>query len=88
MPDAGAWVPLISAFLRGADRALLERIVEALLANERIPPFARFGLQEDLEALQAFQQGFRERAPRGLRRGPVSHERMRRHIRRSVRRAD
>jgi excinuclease UvrABC nuclease subunit len=88
--EAPHWKALVTDFLRGRSTALLDGLVQALLANERIPPFVRAGLQEDLELLQAFERAcLRRRANRpkpGLRTGIVSQKRMRQSILRSVRR--
>jgi excinuclease UvrABC nuclease subunit len=80
LSEAAGWKDSIDSFLRGEDLALIERLVEAMLANERIPPYVRPGLQEDLEILMAFQRACIAPAPRGL----VTHARMRKRIRASI----
>lgn len=49
----------LDRFLRGQDDAFLHTLCAELLNNERIPPFVRPGLQNDLRAVAAFYESIR-----------------------------
>ncbi len=84
VPDPETWRRRLHRFFRGESPALLEQLVFRLLENESLPEFIRPGLQEDLAIVADFHRRQIEEAPRGLRTRLVSHEQMRRHIRKSV----
>lgn len=89
VPEAKRWEKLVSDFLHGINDQLLLEIVEGLLANEKIPPYARPALQRDLETLRDFQRGAREfRTRSGLPNSFLGPEEVRLKIRLSLERPE
>lgn len=83
--DAAQWQRLISGFLHGKHSPLIKRLVDALLRNERIPPFLRGALQKDLNLLREFGKTCKATRDRlGISDAVVSQEVLRQSVRRTL----
>jgi excinuclease UvrABC nuclease subunit len=82
-PGYADWRAQLEDFFAGRDDRLLLTLVDLLLANETIPPFSRYGLQTDLVTAREFYLTCARSGSRQL----LSHEAMRRRIRRTVKQA-